>query len=129
MTTSTDATGAPLYKPPPPACCVLGQVYFDAYGRTLRSAQAGRLGDPGLAVTSALIEVVDHLVTMHDATGPTLDWCAGCRKFAGPPGPDLTRARPGVDPPTMSVSDWAKERRAHEVAHTVVMGGPLQIAT
>jgi hypothetical protein len=103
------------YQPPPAPCCLLGQVYFDAYDRARRGVATGTHAGP--LVVSQLVEVVDHLVTMHGAEGPeAVDGCAGCARFAGDPSPGTT------------LTDWLTEARAHRVAHTIVDGGPLQLA-
>lgn len=103
-----------LFRPPPDACCILGQVYFDAYARAARAVGRDPFNEQAAGLTvSQLVEVVDHLVTSHDAGGRTSDQCAGCVRFAGEPQPGMTQ------------HVWDVERRAHEVAHTVIDGGGL----
>lgn len=124
------AVAIPPTWEPPPVCCVLGTVYFAAFARAVRSLHTGVLPERQAAplIASQLVEVVDHLVTMHDAAGDPVDGCEWCATFDGPPGPDVVRARPGLPPPIMSASDWAKEGRAHRVGHTF-LDGRLRLAT
>lgn len=119
MTDVEQAPAAFLPPPPPEACCLMGQVYFEAYARAVRNLtnpDVRMRPDPALVV-SQLAEVVDHLVTMHDAQGRQSDQCAGCLRYAGNPPPDI------------SVHDWQVDTRAHQVAHTLIDGGGLLLGT
>ncbi|MFJ4960223.1 hypothetical protein [Streptomyces sp. NPDC088739] len=127
MTVSTGEIDPRLeFGPPPEPCCVLGRPYFEPYGRLLRAALNGRCSQD--RAMSMLTEIAAHLLHCHDATGPDIPACPGCRRFDGPPAPDHTvQVSVGTVPPPMSPDDWAEERRLHQIAHTVVMGGPLQL--